>query len=58
MKEIFGCKYCCESNGRYCGAVKDLKTPYGCTRKVGHKGTHVACGVGNHKIIQWKQKGD
>lgn len=27
-----------------------------CTRELGHKGLHIACGIIKHKIESWKQK--
>jgi len=55
------CHYCKEttSEEERCGALtpEDEDIDYGCcTRKRGHKGIHVACGIREHRIVTWKTK--
>lgn len=43
----------CDKNDDYCGiGNKDGLT---CTRTIGHKGKHIACGSITHKIAIWKK---
>lgn len=39
------------SPSNYCGAVSDGKFPFGCTRRRGHKGDHIARGSTFTKIL-------
>ncbi len=51
------CKYECEKiieeSRDYCNA-EGKKGFFGCTRKVGHKGKHVACGTVEHEFFVWE----
>jgi hypothetical protein len=46
-----GCKFC-SGSGDCCPEVNPVKH-YRCTRSVGHKGKHVACGCERHQYMIW-----
>lgn len=49
------CRFECEQGweDNYCGE-SDEKGFYICTRKIGHKGNHVACGTIEHEVKIWR----
>lgn len=54
MTEKDKCHYC-EKHVDEINCGKNFgNTSYACTRKEGHEGRHVACGITIHKIKIWK----
>lgn len=48
------CRYCRRDDKPACRCI-DPKEGYLCTRKRGHKGKHVACGIDTCNIKAWKR---
>ena len=49
------CNFCKGPDEESCKEM-DGETGYGCTRKLGHRGDHIACGAeeDDHYIHRWK----
>ena len=45
------CRFCREDGEECCPVVN--RDGYRCTRAMGHKGRHVACGARRHRIAEW-----
>jgi len=52
---LYECERTFKESYEFCGE-KDDKGFFGCTRKIGHKGNHVACGTVDHDLKVWEAK--
>ncbi len=49
----FECDRAEDDRNNFCGE-QDEKKFFVCTRKIGHKGNHVACGTEEHDLKIWR----
>lgn len=50
---LYECNFASDDTNNFCAASDD-KGFFVCTRKIGHKGNHVACGCEDHDIKIWR----
>ena len=49
------CRFCVRPDAPWC-ACSSSQSGLFCTRKPGHPGQHVACGIYRHDMERWNQK--
>jgi len=55
-KPVDECVWCCGKHEDACGSEShrnDAGKVYFCTRRKGHDGVHMACGVMEHELSAW-----